>query len=57
MTYNTPPAYPLVFLWPLVLSMISGVYSSKYCIVPHLHVLDAQLFFSHDHPHLGPETG
>jgi len=26
MTYNTPPAYPLVYLWPVCISMVSVVY-------------------------------
>ncbi|KDQ23627.1 hypothetical protein PLEOSDRAFT_1048633 [Pleurotus ostreatus PC15] len=25
-TFNTPPAYPLTFLWPLVIALISAVY-------------------------------
>jgi len=26
MTYNTPPAYPLVFCWPVVISIMSALY-------------------------------
>lgn len=27
-TYNTPPAYPLVFCWPVAISLVSAVYCS-----------------------------
>lgn len=27
-TYNTPPAYPLVFTWPVIIGMISACYTS-----------------------------
>ena len=37
--YNTPPAYPLVFMWPIVLGCISFVYAGMYTmrLYPNYH--------------------
>jgi hypothetical protein len=33
MTYNTPPAYPLVFAWPLAIGIVSATYCGKHYII------------------------
>ena len=55
--YNTPPAYPLVWIWPTVISLTAACYCRKRVLHFFLHLVDIQLFVSHDHPHPGTETG
>jgi hypothetical protein len=54
--YNTPPAYPLVWMWPLVISLISVSYCGKHTFGTFF-AFDIQLFVSDGYPHPGAETG
>ena len=55
MTYNTPPAYPLVFCWPVVIGVISACYCCKYRVAS-ISFISYSLNSSHDHSRFVEET-